>query len=208
MHEVVKASRALHEVVETTHDTEDTKGENPNTDDGDDGSLSTDEETEQTEEGCDDVDNKNGTCQLPRRNRGPERTVGTGDEDQPVLSEGNLQEENLIADTKVLDDTTVFTTSEHGSEGDPSTDGKDNTEQNGHSPEFGQVPLDRSLGVWGIVVGDGEGGDIGENGNEHNQLQVEGLVEDGDPQTQEDFQMKRQGDTVDNVGVHAVENLP
>lgn len=208
MHEVIEAGGALHEVVKTAHDGEDTKGENPNTDDSNNGGLLTAlEPTKDTEESGNDVDEENGARQLPRGDRGPEGTVGTGDEDEPVLSEGDLEEENLVDVTKVLDDTTVAVVGKHGSEGNPGTNSQDNTEEDGHAPELGQVPLDRGLGEGGIVVGNGKGGDIGENGNEDDKLNVQGLVENGDPETKEDFHVQGQGDTVDNVGVHAVENL-
>jgi len=55
---------------------------------------------------------------------------------------------------------------QHGGEGDPGTDGQNNTEQAGHTPELGQVPLDRGLGEGRIVVSDGKGSDIGEDGDE------------------------------------------
>ncbi|KAF3060281.1 hypothetical protein CFAM422_011359 [Trichoderma lentiforme] len=201
------ASASLEEVVETTHDGEDTEGENPDTNNSDNAGLLADEPTKDTEEGGNDVDNQDGTAELPRRNGRPERTVGTGDEDQPVLSEGDLKEDDLVDVTEVLDDTTVLATSVHGGEGNPGTDGEDGSEENGHTPELGKVPLDGSLGVRGVIVGNGQGGDISENGNEDDQLNVQGTVEDGDPETKEDLHVQRQGDTVDDVGVHAVEDL-
>lgn len=207
MHEVVEASASLEEVVETTHDGEDTEGENPDTNNSDNAGLLADEPTKDTEQGGNDVDNQDGTAELPRRNGRPERTVGTGDEDQPVLSEGDLKEDDLVDVTEVLDDTTVLATSVHGGEGNPGTDGEDGSEENGHTPELGKVPLDGSLGVRGVIVGNGQGGDISENGNEDDQLNVQGTVEDGDPETKEDLHVQRQGDTVDDVGVHAVEDL-
>ena len=216
VHKIVEALATLEEIVDTAHDAEDTEGEDPDTDDSDDAGLATNEPTEDTEEGGEDVDNQDSTRQLPRGNGRPEGTVGTGDEDQPVLGKRDLEEEDLVADTEVLDDTTADTLTivertvlvrEHGGEGDPGTDGQDDTEKDGHTPELGQVPLDGSLAEGRVVVGNGQGGNISENGDEDNELEVERGVQDGDPQTQEDLEMERKGDTVDNVGVHAVENL-
>lgn len=208
VHKVVEAGAALHEVVETTHDGEDTEGEDPDTDDSDDaGLLHTLEEAKDTEEGGQDIDNENGTAELPRGDGRPEGTVGTGDEDEPVLSEGDLEEENLIDVTEVLDDTAVLGVGQHGGQADPGTDSQDNTEEDGHTPKLGQVPLDGGLGVGSVVVGNGQGSDISENGNEDDELNVERAVEDSDPETEEDLHVQGQGDTVDNVGVHAVENL-
>lgn len=207
VHEVVESSAALHEVVKTTHDTEDTEGENPDTDNGDNAGLATNEPTEDTEECGKDIDDQNGAGKLPRRNGGPERTVGTSDEDQPVLSKRDLEEENLVDLTEVLDDTTILRVGVHGGKSDPGTDSQDNTEKDGHTPELGKVPLDGGLGEGGVVVGDSKGSDIGENGNEDNKLNVKRSVEDGDPETKEDLHVQRKSDTVDNVGVHSVENL-
>ncbi|CAH0001869.1 unnamed protein product [Clonostachys byssicola] len=210
VHQVVETSASLHEVVETTHDGEDTEGVDPDTDNTSDvgAVVRATEPTEDGEEGSEDVDDKDGTSQLPRRNGGPEGTVGTGDKDQPVLSKGDLEEDNLIDITVVLSDTTVVVTgSEHGGEGNPGTNGKDETEENRHTPELRKVPLDGGLGVRSVIVGNGQGGNIGEDGNEDDEIQVQALVEDGNPETEEDFHVEGQSDTVDNVGVHAVENL-
>ncbi|CAI6098591.1 unnamed protein product [Clonostachys chloroleuca] len=210
VHQVVETSASLHEVVETTHNGEDTEGVDPDTDNTSDvgAVVRATEPTEDGEEGSEDIDDKDGTSQLPGRNGRPEGTVGTSDEDQPVLSKGDLEEDNLIDITVVLSDTTVVVTgSEHGSEGNPGTNSQDETEENGHTPELGKVPLDGGLGVRSVIVGNGQGGNIGEDGNEDDEVQVQALVEDGNPETEEDFHVEGQSDTVDNVGVHAVENL-
>lgn len=128
-------------------------------------------------------------------------------EDQPVLSERDLEEHDLVHVTEVLDDTAVRPVGVHGGDSNPGTDGQDNAEQDRHTPELGQVPLDGGLAVGSVVVGNGEGGNIGENGDEDDQLDVEAAVQDGNPETKVDLEMDRQGDTVDDVGVHAVENL-
>ena len=208
MHQRIEATRPLQEIVNPTEDTEHTEGEDPDPHDRDDGRLTTDEEAEETEEGGDDIDHEDGAGQLPRRDRVPEGTIGTRDEDEPVLREGDLQEEHLVADTEVLHDTAIVALGQHGRQRNPRADGQDDAQQDRHTPETGQVPLDRGLGEGGIVVGDGQGGDIGEDGDEDDEFQVQALVEDGDPQTQEDFQMQRERDTVDDVGVHAMEDLP
>ncbi|KAH6608110.1 hypothetical protein Trco_004423 [Trichoderma cornu-damae] len=207
MHEVVEARAALEEIVETAHDGEDAKGENPDTNNGNNAGLLANEPAKDTEEGGDDVDDQDGTAELPRGDGRPEGAVGAGDEDEPVLGEGDLEEDDLVDVTKVLDDTAVLATGVHGGERNPGADGEDGTEEDGHAPELGEVPLDGGLGVGGVVVGDGQGGDVGEDGNEDDQLNVERLVEDGNPETQEDLHVQGQGDTVDDVGVHAVEDL-
>lgn len=182
MHHVVKALAARHQVVDTSHDTEDTEREDPDTDNGDNGSLVTTlEETPDGEAGSEDIDDQDGASELPRGDGRPERTVGSGNEDQPVLSKGDLEEENLVHVTEVLHDTTIGTLSVHGSEGDPGTDSKDYSKDNGHSPELGQVPLDGGLGERSVIVGDGQGSNISEDGNEDNQLNVKRTVQNSDP---------------------------
>lgn len=144
---------------------------------------------------------------MPRRDRRPEGSVGARDEDEPVLGERDLEEEDRVDLSEVLHDTAVLALREHGGQGDPGTDGEDDAEEHRHTPELGQVPLDGSLGEGRVIVGDGKGGDIGENGDEDDELNVKRLVQDGDPETKEDLEMDGQRDTVDDVGVHAVENL-
>jgi hypothetical protein len=207
VHEVVEASAALHEVVKTTHDAEDTEGEDPDTDNTHNVSALADKPTEDSEESGQDIDNQDGAGELPRGKRRPEGAIGTGDEDQPVLSERDLEEDNFIDGTLVLSDTTVLTTDEHGSEGNPGTGSQDNTEKDGHTPKLGQVPLDGSLRVRSVVVGNGKSGDISEDGNEDDKVDVQAGVQDSDPQAEEDLHVQGKSDTVDNVGVHAVENL-
>jgi hypothetical protein len=205
VHESVKANGALHDVVETTTDAEDTEGEDPDTDDSNNGGLTTNEPTPQTEDSGDHIDDEDGTSKLPRGDRGPERTVSSGDENQPVLSKGNLKEENGVSNTEVLDDTTVV--DKGGGEGDPGSDSKHNTKDNGHSPKLGQVPLDGLGRVGSVIVGNGKGGNISENGNEDNEVNVKRLVEDSNPQTKENLKMEGQSNSVDDVRVHSVENL-
>jgi hypothetical protein len=91
VHQVVESTVVLEDVVDTGADAEDAEGEDPDTDDGNDaGLLVVLEPTEDTEEGCDDVDGEDGTAELPRGDGRPEGTVGTGDEDEPVLRERDL----------------------------------------------------------------------------------------------------------------------
>ena len=205
MHHAVETSRVLEEVVDTGHDAEDTEGEKVDTDDSDDTCLSTNEPTEQTEEGGDEIDNRDGTSELPTGDGAPEGTVGTSNEDEPVLSEGDLEEEDFIALTKVLDDTTAG--DESGGEGDPSTDSKNDSNDSGDSPKFRKVPFDGGLAEGRVIVSNGKGGNISEDSDKDNQFQLQTGVEDHDPETKEDFQMERQSDTVDNVGVHTMEDL-
>lgn len=130
--EVVEAFRGGHHVVRTTHDTEDTEREDPGSDNSDDVSPVLREPAEQGETGGDDIDDEHGTSQLPRGDRRPEGTLSSGDENQPVFSQRDLQEQDTVQRTEVLDDTTLG--HEHGSKGNPGTDGQDDTENDRHTP--------------------------------------------------------------------------
>src|SRR5690606_15215998 len=134
------ARAALHEVVEATHDGEDTEREDPDTDNTDDvdAVVVATEPTEDSEQSGNDVDHQDGTGQLPRGDGGPEGAVGTGDEDEPVLGERDLEEDNLVDVTTVLGDTAVLATDVQGGQTDPGADSKDEAEQDGHTPELGQ----------------------------------------------------------------------
>ena len=214
MHERVEARALLQQEVDAAHDAEDAEAEDPHAHHGHDAGPAADEEAEQAEEGGQQVHDEDGARQLPRRDRGPEGPVGARDEDEPVLRERDLEEEDLVDGAEVLHDAprneavVADAAREHGGQRDPGAHGQHDAQDDGHAPEARQVPLDR-LAVEGcVVVGDGQRGDVGEDGDEDDELQVERLVEDDDPQAEEDLQVQRQRDTVDDVGVHAVEDLP
>lgn len=189
--EVVKALPAGHDVVDDTNDDDDSDGVDPDQDDGDnvdgtvlrkvlgqaggDGRLAeaAREPTETGEEGGEDVDTEDGANELPRG----EGVEATGDEDQPVLSQGDLEEEDLLDAAVVLDDATVL--EPHGAAEDPGSDSEQSTEDDGDDPDLGQLPLDGTALVVSVVVGDGDGGKISEQGEEDDQVDTNGLV-DGD----------------------------
>lgn len=60
----------------------------------------------------------------------------------------------------------------HGGDSNPGTNSEDKTKEDGHAPKLRKVPFDRSLGVGSVVVCNGKGGDVGEDGNEDNELNV------------------------------------
>jgi hypothetical protein len=129
----------------------------------------------------------------------------TGDENEPVLSEGDLEEKNLLDVTVLLDETTVG--QEHGTVHDPGADSKQDSENNRDDPDLGELPFDRAGLVVGIVVGDSDGSQIGEKSEEDDKLDTNSLVENDHGSDEVDFQMKTEGDTVLDVGLHALENL-
>ncbi|KAH3673884.1 hypothetical protein OGATHE_001864 [Ogataea polymorpha] len=169
VHESVELLRFRHDNVGTTKDTEDTERPDPHSDNSDDVVPVLRPPSEQGEHGGNDIDNQDGTRQLPRWNGGPEWTGGSGNENQPVLSQGDLQEQDTVDGT--------------------------------------EVPLDWLLVEWSVIVSNGKSSNVGKDGNEDNQVDVQRLVQNGNPQTKEDLQVQRQSNTVDNVGVHSVENL-
>ena len=122
MHHVIEASGALEEIVKASEDAENTKREDPDTEDGDDRGLAANKPTEQGEERGDQIHSQNSTSQLPGGNWRPERTIGTSNEDQPILSQGDLKEEDLITSTKILHYTPILRANEHGGKCDPGAD--------------------------------------------------------------------------------------
>lgn len=157
--------------------------------------------TENTEEGGNDIDTEDGTNQLPRGHG----LSTTGNEDQPVLSQRHLKEQNLLGRTEVLDDTTIG--QEEGSTQDPSTDSKQETKDDGDQPDLGQLPLNRTCFEVSVIVGNSDGGQVSEQGDEDNQVSADGLVDDDHGGNEVDFQVQTQSDTVLNVGLHTLEDL-
>ena len=47
-----------------------------------------------------------------------------------------------------------------------------------HDPDLGQLPLDGRLGVRRVVVGDGDGGQVGEDGEEDCEVRSPTLIAD------------------------------
>lgn len=215
--EVVQPGDLVQDEVDDGNEDGDTERVQPDNDNGDnvgptivtllgkvDGVVelgSTRQPAKETEEGSHDVDTKNGADELPR---GPGAAT-TGNEDEPVLSQSDLEEENLLDRAKVLDDTAIGQV--HGSTEDPGTEGKQYSEDDGDDPDLGQLPLDGTGLVVGIVVGDGDGGQIGKQGKEDNQVDTDGLVDDDHGQSQVDLKMETESNTVLDVGLHALEDL-
>lgn len=146
--EVGQPGDLVQQVIGNGADDENTDGETPDDADSDDGSVSVlgekgvvgdwvgrlsssiTQPTEDTEESGKDIDTEDGEDQLPRR----PCLVTTSDEDEPILSEGNLEEEHTLDRTKVVDHTTVG--EEERSTKNPGTEGKFDTENNGDDPDF------------------------------------------------------------------------
>ncbi|KAK1241977.1 LOW QUALITY PROTEIN: hypothetical protein MKX07_007800 [Trichoderma sp. CBMAI-0711] len=214
---VVERRDLVEDEVDNGDDDGDTEGVQPDNDDGDnvgpaivalggqvDGVVDlrgTGQPAEEGEESGHDIDTEDGTDQLPR---GPGAAT-TGDEDEPILGEGDLEEENLLDRAKVLDDAAVGEV--HGSTQDPGAEGEQDTKDDRDEPDLGQLPLDGARLVVGIVVGDGDGGQVSEQGEEDDEVDADGLVDDDHGQRQVDLEMQTQGDTVLDVGLHALENL-
>ncbi|KXT13275.1 hypothetical protein AC579_2498 [Pseudocercospora musae] len=157
--------------------------------------------SENTEESGHDIDAEDGANQLPRWKSG--RT--TGHEDEPVLGQSNFEEENFLNVTPVLHDTARWQV--EGTADDPGGEGKLNTENDGDDPDLWELPFDRALLRMSVVVGDGDSGQISEEGDEDDELGGNGLVDDDHGSDQVDFQMQAESDTVLNVCLHPLEDL-
>lgn len=148
VHQVVETLAVLEEVIHSRTDAEDAEREDPDTDHSDDaGHFALLEPAPNAEARGDDVNDQNGSRQLPRGNRRPERSVGAGDENEPILRQADLEENNLIHVAKVLHNTTVGAVRVHRRDRDPGTDGEDHAENHGDAPKPRKVPLDRCAAV-------------------------------------------------------------
>ena len=220
--EIVEGGNLVQEEVGDGDDNRDTNGVRPEDDDSDDIGLAVtslpaveraervrerstvdvaSQPAEDTEQGGDDIDDEDGADQLPRW----EGVASTGDEDEPILSERDFQEQNLLDVAEVLDDTTVGL--EESAADDPCSEGEFDTEDDRDDPDLGKLPFDRALFGVSVVVSDGDGGQIGEQGDEHNQIGADSLVDDDHGRDQVDLQVQAQGDTVLDVRLHALEDL-
>jgi hypothetical protein len=208
----------VEQVVDDGDDDRDTNGVSPDKDNGDnvdpavitelavDGGRvglvrSTGHPAEEGEDGSKSVDTQDGDDELERG----ESLAATGNKDQPVLSKSNLEEEDGLNGTEVDNDTTVG--KEESSTDDPGSESEQETKDDGDEPDLGQLPLDRAGLRVGVVVSDGDGGQISEEGKEDNELSTDGLVEDDHGGDEVDFQVQTESDTVLDVRLHTLENL-
>lgn len=217
---VVQPAPVAEQVVNNGNDNGDRNGEEPDDDNGDDVGASVKSEdanlvldvdgvlddiagqpSEDTEESGKNIDTQDGENQLPSW-QGLETT---GDEDKPVLGKGDLKEENTLDVSVNLNEASVW--KEHGATKDPGTDSKESTEDDGDNPDLWQLPLDWTLLEVSVVVSDGNGSQISEEGNEDDKLGAHGLVDDDHGRDQVELQVQAKGDTVLDVGLHALENL-
>jgi hypothetical protein len=216
--ELVEPGDAVEEVVDDRNDDRDTDGVGPDENNGDNVYpaallelgvvgrgvglvVGTGHPAEESEDGSEGINTENGDDQLERG----EGLTATGDEDQPVLSKGNLEEEDGLDGTKVDNDTTIG--QEKSATDDPGTESKEKTKDDGDAPDLGKLPLDGTLLRVSVVVGDGDGSQISEQGKEDNELGTDGLVEDDHRGDEVDFQVQAESDTVLDVGLHTLENL-
>ncbi|KAH0357736.1 plasma membrane H+-ATPase Pma1, partial [Aureobasidium melanogenum] len=216
---VVKPGDLVKEEVNNGDDDGDTNGVGPDNNDGDNigpaietlvleeggrrrgvGGV-TRQPTEETEDGGEGINTENGEDELPVG----EGLATTGNEDEPVLSKSNLKEENLLNGTEVLDDTTTL--KEESTTDDPGTGSEKDTEDDGDDPNLGKLPLDGTLLRVSVIVGNGDGGQIGEEGDEDDEVGTDGLVDDDHGSGKVKLQVQAQGDTVLNVSLHTLEDL-
>jgi len=217
--EVVEPGDLVKEEVDNGDDDGDTNGVSPDDNDGDNVGPAietlvgeeggrgrgvvrvTRQPTKDTEDGGEGVNTENGENELPVG----EGLATTGDENEPVLSKGNLEEEDLLDGTEALDDTTL--TEEESTTNDPGTGSEKDTEDDGDDPDLGKLPLDGTLLRVSVVVGDGNGGQIGEEGNEDDEVGTDSLVDDDHGESEVKLQVQAEGDTVLDVSLHTLENL-
>jgi hypothetical protein len=182
---------------------------------------------EDTEESSEDIDTEDGKDQLERR---PCFTA-TCDEDEPIFSEGNFQEQDFLHRPVVLHNTTAF--EEQCAADDPGGNCEEYTQDDGNDPDFGKLPFDGTFFGVGVlqgelvvfirvgshvpigeasrvdtyIVSNGHSRKISEKSDEDNKLGADGLVDDDHGSDQVDLEMQTQSDTVLDVRLHTLENL-
>ena len=156
---------------------------------------------EDGEDGCESVDTENGDDQLERG----ESLATTSNEDEPILSERNLEKEDGLDSTEVGDDTTVG--QEESTTNDPCTESEQETKNDGDEPDLGQLPFDGARVRVSVVVGNGNGSQISEESKEDNELSADSLVQDDHRSDKVDLEMQTERNTVLDVGLHTLENL-
>ncbi|TKW53161.1 hypothetical protein CTA1_10886 [Colletotrichum tanaceti] len=161
--------------------------------------LTAGEPAEDAEEDGQDVDGGDGTDEL----EGGEGLETTGDEDEPVLGQGDLEEEDLLDGAVFVNDTTVDDV--HGTTENPGAGGEKGTKDDGDDPDLGQLPLDRAL--LEFTYGNGDGSQISEQGEEDDEVGADSLVDDDHRGDKVDLQVQAKGNAVLDVGLHALENL-
>ena len=121
---------------------------------------------------CKNVDTEDGTDQLP----GWECLTATSHEDQPILSEGDFKEKDLLDVAKILDNTAIR--QEQRTADDPGSKRKQDTEGDGDDPDLGQLPFDRAGFEMSIIICNSDSCKIGEQSEEDNEVNLNGFVDD------------------------------
>ena len=215
--QVVEPSDAVEQVVDDSNNDRDADRVSPNHDNGDDVGPTVaalvrmvgrvvdrrvaGQPAEETEDRRQGVHTKDREDELPRRpGLAPAR-----DEDEPVLGQRNLEKQDLLHGAEVLDDAAVREV--QCAADDPSAEREEHAEDDGDDPDLGELPFDGAGFRVGVVVGDGNGGQIGEEGDEDDEFYAHGLVDDEHGGDEVDFEMQAERDTVLNVGLHTLEDL-
>ena len=206
IHQIIKPRTILQQEIHTRHDTKHPKAKNPHPHHRNDMRPLADKDAKDAHQRRHRIHHENRACELPRRHGRPKGALCAGDEDEPILCEGDLQEKDGVTVPMVFDDT-LFT-AEEGGEAEPCAACEDDPENNARAPQFRKIPFDGDFRKGGIIIGNHQGGDIGEDGDEDHVLEVEGFIEDGDPESKENLEVEGKRDTVHNVCVHSVEDLP
>jgi hypothetical protein len=100
--------------------------------------------------------------------------------------------------TVLLNDSTdAILADEEGSAANPSSSSESEAENGRNDPDPTELPLDGLAGGLSVVIGDGDRGDVGEDGEEDDEVDADGLVLDEHVEEEEDLEVKAEGDTVD-----------
>lgn len=218
--EVVDPGEAVERKIDDGDEDEDAERVRPHDHDGDDvgppvvrvaevrrgrrlhqASAAAGQPAEQGEDGGERVDAEDREHQLPRRPRLP----AARDEDEPVLGQGDLEEEDLLDRPEVLHHAPVR--QEHRAPHDPRPRREQRAEDHADDPDLLQLPLDGARLDVRVVVGDGDGGEVGEERDEDDEVRADRLVDDHHGGREVDLQVQAEGDAVLHIRFHPLEDL-
>lgn len=155
---------------------------------------------EDTEKRCQNIDPKNGDDKLQRRICLP----SAGDENQPIFSQGDLQEEDFLNVAVVLNESSAW--KEERTTHDPGCECQKNTEHDGDNPDLGQLPFHGACFVMCIVIGDGDGSQIGKQSQENDQIDTDGFINNDHRGDKVDFQVEAKSDTILNISLRTIQS--
>ena len=160
------------------------------------------EETVDSDEEGKDLSANDGQGEDPGWAVGPEIALETRAEDHEVGARANLEVDDVLnLGTAEMEDVTGNEVV--GKRGG----GQEAAKDDGEGEELSEAPLVGSLVDGGVVDGDNQGGGVVEEGDHDDENGRERELKNGDGEEEVNEEVNGRGDTVEDVGTHALEDL-